>query len=177
MVPTGQDGTRVRSYYHGFRTEKFEEQAADEKEEQPNVDPNPQSGIILEEGLPSVFDACCAGCSAQYAGTEGIPQRKWEHTRSKLSQLDTSELHYVKVPENHIVIDFDIPDAEGNKSLERNLAEANKWPPTYTEVSKSGCGIHLHYIYSGDANGILLLLFKRRWLRGMPALRTSAVYG
>ena len=38
-----------------------------------------------------------------------------------LSQLDTAKLHYVKVPENHIVIDFDILDDEGNKSLERNL--------------------------------------------------------
>lgn len=59
-------------------------------------------------------------------------------------------MHYVKVPENHIVIDFDIPDEDGNKSLEKNLNEASKWPPTYAELSKSGKGIHLHYIYTGD---------------------------
>ena len=64
--------------------------------------------------------------------------------------MDTSQLHYVKVPENHIVIDFDIPDEEGNKSFERNVEEASKWPPTYAELSKSGCGVHLHYIYTGD---------------------------
>ena len=64
--------------------------------------------------------------------------------------MDTSRLHYVKLPENHIVIDFDIPDDQGNKSFERNLEEASKWPATYAEVSKSGCGIHLHYIYTGD---------------------------
>ena len=56
----------------------------------------------------------------------------------------------MKLPENHIVIDFDIPDESGEKSLERNLEAARKWPPTYAELSKSGKGIHLHYIYSGD---------------------------
>ncbi len=145
-----EDGTRVRSYYHGFRTEKFEEQTPEEKEKAAN-DANAQRTIVLEEGLPSIFDACCADCPAQYAGTEETPQGKWDRIRSKLSELDTSRLHYVKLPENHIVIDFDIPDDQGNKSFERNLAEASKWPPTYAEVSKSGCGIHLHYIYSGDA--------------------------
>ena len=146
-----EDGTRVRSYYHGFRTEKFEEPASDEKEgtaSARNTDHQPT--IEFAEGISSVFDSCCTDCPAQYAGTEGTPQRKWERVRTKLSQLDTSQLHYVKLPENHIVIDFDIPDEQGNKSFERNLAEASKWPATYAEVSKSGCGIHLHYIYSGD---------------------------
>ena len=27
--------------------------------------------------------------------------------------IDTSELHYVKVPESHIVIDFDMKDEQG----------------------------------------------------------------
>ena len=147
-----EDGTRVRSYYHGFRTEKFEEQAPEEKEEVVNArNSDPQPTIEFAEGISSVFDTCCVDCPAQYAGEEGTPQRKWERVHTKLSQLDTSKLHYVKLPENHIVIDFDIPDEQGNKSFERNLAEASKWPATYAEVSKSGCGIHLHYIYSGDA--------------------------
>ena len=50
------------------------------------------------------------------------------------------------------MIDFDIPDDDGNKCFERNLEEASKWPATYAEVSKSGCGIHLHYIYTGDVS-------------------------
>ena len=58
----------------------------------------------------------------------------------------------MKLPENHIVIDFDIPDEDGNKSLEKNILEASKWPATYAELSKSGKGVHLHYIYSGDAS-------------------------
>ena len=30
------------------------------------------------------------------------------------------------------------------------MEEASKWPETYAELSKSGKGIHLHYIYDGD---------------------------
>ena len=71
---------------------------------------------------------------------------------TKLSDIDTSKLHYVMVPENHIIIDFDIKDENGNKSFERNLEEASKWPATYAELSKSGGGIHLHYIYTGDVS-------------------------
>ena len=143
------DGSRVRNYYSGFRTEKFEDQAPEEKDA-PLPPPSALPAIRFQEGIPSAFDRDCASCPAQYANEEGIPRRKWESVRTKLSALDTAKLHYVKVPENHIVIDFDIPDEKGGKSFERNLAEAAKWPATYAEVSKSGCGIHLHYIYSGD---------------------------
>lgn len=137
------DGTRVRSYYIGFRTEKFEEQTISEKEE-------PEQKLIEFKAQPSVFDKECADCPAQYATLSEIPTSKWEKVKTKLSSIDTSKLHYVKVPENHIVIDFDIPDKDGNKSFELNLKEASKWPPTYAELSKSGQGIHLHYIYAED---------------------------
>ena len=53
---------------------------------------------------------------------------------------------YVKLPENHIVIDFDILDEDGNENFEA----ANQWPKTYAETNKARNGIHLHYIYSGD---------------------------
>jgi hypothetical protein len=137
------DGTRVRSYYIGFRTEKFEEQIISEKEE-------PEQKLIEFKAQPSVFDKECADCPAQYATSSEIPTSKWEKVKTKLSSINTSKLHYVKVPENHIVIDFDIPDKDGNKSFELNLKEASKWPPTYAELSKSGQGIHLHYIYAED---------------------------
>lgn len=137
------DGTRVRSYYVGFRTEKFEDQTISEKKE-------PEQKLIEFKAQPSVFDKECADCPAQYATLSEIPTSKWEKVRTKLSSIDTSKLHYVKVPENHIVIDFDIPDKDGNKSFELNLKEASKWPPTYAELSKSGQGIHLHYIYAED---------------------------
>lgn len=138
-----EDGSRVRSYYSGFRTERFEgETIGDTPEATPR--------LIQFDATESVFDRECAIYPAQYATSKETPTQKWEKVSRKLSQLDTSRLHYVKLPENHIVIDFDIPDDQGNKCFERNLAEASKWPPTYAEASKSGCGIHLHYIYTGD---------------------------
>ncbi len=140
------DGGRVRSYYSGFRTEKFEEQPLEEY-----VEDSP--GRWLEfDAAESIFDRECADAPAQYATEKETPSRKWENVAQKLSQLDTRRLHYVKLPENHIVIDFDIPDEQGQKSLERNLEAAGRWPPTYAEVSKSGCGIHLHYIFTGDVS-------------------------
>ena len=136
-----EDGSRVRSYFSGFRTEKFEPQE-DEDSGTPDL-------IEFGDG-PSIFDEECKDYPAQYANEDGTPQKKWERSTTKLSDLDTSKLHYVRVPENHIVIDFDIPDKDGNKCYEKNLEAASKWPPTYAELSKSGAGIHLHYIYTGD---------------------------
>ena len=141
------DGSRVRSYYSGFRTEKFEENTLDEQEEQVIKAP-----LIEFTSTKSIFDKECADCFAQYATSKETPFDKWGNVTSKLSELNTSRLHYVRVPENHIVIDFDIPDEEGNKSFEKNIEEASKWPPTYAELSKSGAGIHLHYLYTGDVS-------------------------
>ena len=138
------DGSKVRSYYSGFRTDKFET-----KEKKEETHENHACWIRFEEG-ESGFDDICSECPAQYANSKGTPNKPWDRVGTKLSDLDTSRLHYVKVPENHIVIDFDIPDEKGEKCLERNLEEANKWPKTYAELSKSGQGIHLHYIYTGD---------------------------
>lgn len=142
------DGSRVRSYYSGFRTEKFE--AVDEEDYEGSVTPNPSLLDLKEQ--ESIFDTVCADCSAQYATSKETPTKKWENVTTVLSDLDTSKLHYVNVPENHIVIDFDIKDKNGNKSFHRNVEEASKWPPTYAELSKSGGGVHLHYIYNGDVS-------------------------
>lgn len=139
------DGTRVRSYYRGFRKEKFEE----EKQEKEKPDDTPKPALDLK-AQPSRFDREYAFCQAQYANDNGTPSRKWENVQTTLADLDTSKPHYVKTPLNLIVIDFDILGADGEKSFERNLEEASKWPPTYAEVSKSGKAIHLHYIYQGD---------------------------
>ena len=138
------DDTRVRSYYIGFREEKFEEEQNEVKEV---VEEKPK---LIFEYTESVFDEICEDCFAQYATEKGTPNKKWDNVSTTLKDIDTTKLHYVKVPENHIVIDFDIPDEHGNKSLERNLEEASKWPATYGELSKSGNGVHLHYIYTGD---------------------------
>lgn len=139
-----EDGSRIRSYYSGFRTDKFEEEFETEKKEEP------KSALIKFDAAESIFDKECSDCPAQYATIKETPSQKWDEVTTKLSQLDTSKLHYVKVPENHIVIDFDIKDENDNKSFERNVEEASKWPATYAELSKSGAGVHLHYIYTGD---------------------------
>ena len=139
-----EDGSKLRSYYTGFRTDKFEE-AREEKKELPSLHP-----LIEFREQKSMFDNMCSGCFAQYATPKETPMKAWDNVTTKLSDLDTSRLHYVKVPENHIVIDFDLKDENGNKSFEKNLEAASKWPATYAELSKSGAGIHLHYIYNGD---------------------------
>ena len=142
---TTKDGDRVRSYYVGFRTDKFEEV---EEDDEPEIVTKPEIGYFTYE--KSIFDEYCSDCPAQLATEQGTPMYKWDNVKTTLKDINTKELHYVKVPENHIVIDFDIPDENGDKCLERNLEAASKWPPTYGEYSKSGQGVHLHYIYSGD---------------------------
>ena len=141
------DGSRVRSYYSGFRTDKFDMGSKKRKKES-----TAEHKLIKLEEIESIFDKECADNFAQYATPNGTPSQKWDEVTSKLSEIDTKKLHFVQLPENHIVIDFDIPDENGNKDYEANLKEASKWPATYTEVSKSGAGIHLHYIYTGDAS-------------------------
>ena len=143
---SAEDGSRLRSYYKGFRTEKFEDQIISEPEE-----PKPVTTIQFDQ-TESIFDQECADCLAQYATKKETPLNKWDEVTTRLKDLDTKKIHYVKLPENHIVIDFDIPGPDGEKSFERNLEAASKWPATYAELSKSGKGIHLHYIYTGDVS-------------------------
>lgn len=140
-----EGGARARCVYIGFRTEKFEDQIIGQTEEVLT------SHLIQFDQTESIFDKEYADCPAQYATSKETPSKKWDEVTSKLSDLDTRKIHYVKVPENHIVIDFDISDGQ-EKSFEKNLEEASKWPPTYAELSKSGKGIHLHYIYTGDVS-------------------------
>lgn len=139
-----EEGSRIRSYYKGFLSEKFSDQEEEEKPEPRHI-----SWLDLEE-TDSIFDRECAKCPAQYGNESEAPTFKWDNVKTVLEDLDTHRLHYVRVPENHIVIDLDIRGRDGQKSLERNLEEAAKWPPTYAELSKGGNGLHLHYIYTGD---------------------------
>ena len=141
------DGSRVRSYYEGFKTSIFEENHTDNKK---SVMKETIDAFIDFKEQPSIFDTECAECPAQYASSKETPSKKWDDVTTILKDLDTSRTHYVKIPEKHIVIDFDIKDESGNKSFEKNLEAAKKFPATYAELSKSGQGIHLHYIYNGD---------------------------
>ena len=152
---TNEAGDRLRSYYKGFLTGKFEDDETPIRTEEAVEEVKKQEATPIPDWLKmevqeSIFDKECAGCLAQKATSKETPSRKWDDVKTTLSKLDTSKLHYVKVPDNHIVIDFDIRDETGQKSFQKNLEAAEKWPPTYAELSKSGAGIHLHYIYSGD---------------------------
>ena len=139
------DGSRVRSYYSEFRTDIFNTEKKPEVEKSKNI-----SNLIEFKEQASIFDKECADCPAQYASAKETPSKKWDDVKTTLKAINTSRTHYVKIPEKHIVIDFDIKDENGNKSFEKNLEAASKWPATYAELSKSGNGIHLHYIYTGD---------------------------
>ncbi len=145
-------GGKERNTFYGFRKDRFISVVEDnESEKKPEETKDKSSWLDFKE-QPSLFDQVCRTCFAQYASDQETPLKKWDDVKSKLKDLDTTRLHYVKPPENHIVIDFDIPDKDGNKSFEKNLEAASKWPKTYAELSKSGAGIHLHYIYTGDVS-------------------------
>ena len=142
-----EDGSRVRSYYSGFKTDIF-----DKDEKKPGEKKSENNSYIIDfKEQESIFDKECSDCPAQYASTKETPSKKWDDVKTTLKDINTSKVHYVKIPENHIVIDFDLKDETGKKSFEKNLEAASKWPTTYAELSKSGSGIHLHYIYKGDA--------------------------
>ena len=139
-----EDGRQARSVYKNFKRDIF---VSLEEEATPTA--KDLAWIIFEDG-PSKFNDTYSDLPAQYANDAGVPSRKWENCKTKLKDLDPGEIHYVAgLPINHIVIDFDIKDENGEKSLEKNLDAANKWPETYAELSKSGQGIHLHYIWNG----------------------------
>lgn len=140
------EGKQVRSYYLSFLAEKF-------GDKEPMVEET-ASWLVLDKDA-SLFDGIAKRYQAQYASNRyGTPREKWAGVKTELSDIDTALLHYVRVPENHIVIDFDIRDEAGVKSHELNLVAASDWPPTYGEYSKSGAGIHLHYIWGGDPTGL-----------------------
>lgn len=133
------NGVQIRSYYSGFKNLS---------PPNPNI---PDTTYLIDfNSEVSYLDRLLADMPAQYAKSSGFPGLKWENVTTKLSDLKTKKLHFVKVSENHVVIDFDLVDENGDKDLQRNLVAASKWPPTYAELSKSGAGIHLHYFYTGD---------------------------
>lgn len=141
-----EDGTRARSYYHGFK-----DLINLSEESQCESDNRADNGWLSMKSQPSVLDDILKDQPAQYANNDGLPYKKWDSVKTTLSSIDTSILHYVKVPLNHIVIDFDLKD-NGEKSLAKNIEAASKFPKTYAELSKSGKGVHLHYIYEGDVS-------------------------
>ena len=133
-----------RKVYCDFKSEIFDYKFENEKEgeEKPSW--------LSFDCTESRFDMEHESFPAQYATKDGTPLEKWDDVYTTLGELDPHKLHYVLLPESEIVIDFDIKNEKGEKDFELNLEAASKFPPTYAELSKSGAGIHLHYIYTGD---------------------------
>lgn len=138
------DGVRVRNLYRIFAPPMNEE-------EEPAEPAKKQSWLVLD-GDGQIFDEACSDCKAQYANEHGVPSLPWDKAKTKLADIDTKKLHYVLLPQEHIVIDFDLRGDDGEKDLAKNMAAAESWPPTYAEVSKSGNGLHLHYIFDGNVD-------------------------
>ena len=138
-----EDGETFKSYFYGFKTDTLDV-----------VDYEKNPGVEIEQikldCAESLFDKAYAECRAQYAKEDGTPRYSWDKVTTRLKDIDTSKLHYVRVPLQHIVIDLDLKGDDGEKSLEKNLEAAARFPKTYAELSKSGKGVHLHYLYNGD---------------------------
>ena len=136
------NGERHRSYFKELRIlEQFSWKG---------LAPAPPRGWLELDMKVSLLDDVLMGLPAQEASVSGTPKQAWENVTTLLKDIDTSVEHFVKVPTQHIVIDFDLRDENGAKSLARNLDAASRWPPTYAEVSRGGGGLHLHYDYDGD---------------------------
>lgn len=137
-------GKDYRNLYIGFIPDRLaSHNVIEEDDEIPNW-------LKMDVVDISSFDRTYFMNKAQLAKADGTPMYKWDNVSTTLSDINPKELHYVKVPIEHIVIDFDIHDENGEKDLVANLKAAAKFPKTYAELSKSGKGVHLHYNYTGD---------------------------
>lgn len=145
----------LRMYFKKYSDGKFSEFKPETiglpPEEKPSDDISTDSKCWLQfsNKASSLLDSQFKDCPAQYANDDGTPTVKWDNCTTKLKDILPSKLHYVLVPNTLIVIDLDIKGDDGKKNFELNYKEALKFPPTYAELSKSGQGIHLHYIYTG----------------------------
>ena len=146
------NGVQVRNVYSEFKKDIFKSKEVTDGSVRELVGLSEGESWLRFVSDKSLFDKQFKNCRAQLAGDNDKPTTKWDNVTTTLGELDTSRVHYVQLPSEIITIDFDIPDEDGNKSLEKNIKAAEKWPPTYAELSKSGSGIHLHYIYEGDVS-------------------------
>lgn len=134
------DGQQVINLFTGFRAERL------------GVSPPPEEpppSLVMDMST-SRFDKEFSDQPAQYSNTAGKPSTPWAKVTTTLGELDTTKPHFVKLPIQYIVIDFDLRNDEGEKDLALNLEAASKWPATYSELSRGAAGIHLHYLYDGD---------------------------
>lgn len=143
------DGTQVRKKYVGFIIDDMKKKVVEEA--------NTITDWLNLSVQTSKLDILWKDRPAQYATNDEKPSQAWDNVKTTLNDIQTDMLHYVRPEEHQIVIDFDIRDGNGVKSLELNKQAASAFPPTYAETSKSGGGLHLHYYYSGDVSKLRML--------------------
>ena len=144
-------GHTIRGWYcGGLAMEKFTSGQRGKKDIPHN---DPTFGLVLDQKV-SLLDEMLKDCQAQYGEEKpeggSKPRVAWDDCQTTLKNLDTKKLHFVRLPKDHIVVDFDLKNENGEKDAMLNLEAADKWPKTYAEYSQGGKGIHLHYIYAGD---------------------------
>jgi energy-coupling factor transporter ATP-binding protein EcfA2 len=98
----------------------------------------------------SILKTVCRECRAAYAEGDGVVHIDVTKSEMILDEIDEKKTHFVVLPPDHITIDIDLKDENGQKDLARAKDAAKEFPPTYAEVSNSGQALHLHYIYTGD---------------------------
>jgi len=135
------------NWYEGFLENKFNFYKGENQDEKVE-----KTGWLKFNKRISLLDREFYNCPAQYANENDKPNYKWDDVKTTLADIDTKKEHYILLPKQIVKIDFDLKDENGNKNLELSMAAANKWPETYAEVSRSGSGVHLYYIYKGDAS-------------------------
>lgn len=182
------DGHYVRNWYYDFNKNSIGLGNSVVKEKDIFDDADDFWLKFHESNGSSIFDKEFANCPAQMAvedeKTGNIrPEHAWAKCTSKLQDIDTSKLHYAKLPDNVIFFDFDEVDEEtGKKSLEKNLELVkNEWdgPPTYAETSKSGNGIHLVYFYNGDISKLAPRIGKKievKTMKGNSSMRRKLIF-
>ena len=179
------NGDRLRNVYRGFKKDMFHisEFVEDDDDGEPdNIDEpyfDDDESVELDwldlTYMHSKLDDILKDCPAQYGDKDEKPQRAWDKVNTTLKDLDTHRLHYVQPNiEGHIMIDLDKKDENGNKSMDLNIEAARQFPPTYAELSKSGGGLHLHYIYTGNIDELAALFednVEIKVCRGNAAIR------
>ena len=168
---TRVNGKQVRSWYRGFKLDCLNRKG-DIPEDREEV----EHWLDLKEQA-STLDDILKDCKAQYE-TDGKPEMPWDMVTTKLSDLDTSRVHYILPPEWLWMADFDLKNEKGEKDARLNIEAASKWPKTYAEFSKGGAGIHLYYRYSGDLDELMSLYAKDievKVFHGKAAIRRRVI--
>ena len=99
-IVNGRKSTR-NTGFEGIRWDKFEKVEKAKPIEARKLELN---------STDSAFDHMAQDWPAQYAADNptGGPRLPWDQVTTTLKDVDTTKLHWVRVPENHIVIDFDL---------------------------------------------------------------------